>query len=136
MPEAEGKQIFLSCKVSFSRLGSLGLGDFVSNIASKMHETSLHLGGAIVVLQLQKFLCKREETGQLVVVVREMQNTVCKDIVGSGDQTDINLHQVVDHEAALQASKNFPFGLFFAPLIIQALGVTLLVKIRREGNGS
>ncbi len=36
----EGKKMFLSGKASFCRFGALGSGDFTSNSASKIVETS------------------------------------------------------------------------------------------------
>ncbi len=47
-----------------------------------------------------------------------------------------DLHRVVGHEATLELTRGSSCSGFLSPLMIQASDVMLLVKRRREGNGS
>ncbi len=62
----------------------------------------------IVILQLREFLCKREEMGQQVIVVRGLDVT-SNYIISGGKLNIVDPHGIIDHEAALYASDGFTF---------------------------
>ncbi len=88
--------MFLSGEAVFAGLNPL---DWATSQAT-MHPRYLGIK-ALVALQLQKYLCKRKEMRQLVVMVREMGDAICNDTVNSEDLVGIDPHRVVDYKAAL-----------------------------------
>ncbi len=69
---AEHKKVFLSDKASFCRFGSLGLGNFANDSASKIVDTSSALGWKnLQCCSCGKF-CERAKMRQGVGMVREL----------------------------------------------------------------
>ncbi len=100
---------FLSDKISFYWLCSIGSGNFPSNSTSKMRDLALHLGKSTCMLQLPKLLCKSDEVGNWGIMERETWDEIRNGIVSNGDPIGMDPHWIIDHEAILEDFKDLPY---------------------------
>ncbi len=129
--------MFLPGKASFRRFGSLGSGDFASNSASKIVETSSTLGWKRLQRRSCGNCCEREEkwgSGLEWLGKREMRSAMTLSVVEMRSAWIPTGLLIMS--AAWRKPRAFPAADFLAPLRIQASEATLSVKKRAVGNGS
>ncbi len=131
---AECKKVFLSGKASFCRFGSLGSGNFASNSASKIVETSSALGWNHLYYSSCGKSCER--------VITQGNGLLW---LGNCEMQSVMMLLVVDKQSALiptvllimtvhwRVPRAFQAGDRLVPLRIHALDATLSVKKNAVG---